>query len=579
MENGEWGSENGSRFYAAMILEQSPRALSLMDRDAMSPTAGCCDRAYWAWKFVDFPGARFQEALCALSFLYATEIDGNPYFHNARLLEWIGLGLRFWSSIQHRDGSFDEAYPFERSLAATAFTTFYVGEALEFLGDHLSSDLRAGTQETMRRAGWWLARNDETHGFLSNHLAAAAAALHHVYRVTLEKSFAQRSRYFLDKILDRQSSEGWYEEYGGADPGYQTHGSFYLARVWQLTRDEQLMKSLCHSMSFLAHFAHPDGSLGGEYASRNTQTYYPAAFEMFASVDPAAAWIAETMRPSLGGGAAAGLRCIDAQNFFPCLNNLVFAYLATKSERTAPAPDESSSRPGLVWFPEAGLARVRREAFDAFVGTAKGGVIKVFDRARNKLVYSDCGYIGRLNNGRLISTQYQDHARKVRVEAERIEVEGVFLEVSRPTMTALRFTAFRLFTLSVGRLAVLGRWLKRRLVKVLIHNQRMARIHFKRVITFDDFSVCVRDEIGGPDGADGGRVESIRWGESFSTIHMGSSRYFITNELGLPAALNPVLDWDGAPDIDPERIVKGVSLRRVVTFDQAAGGVCVSRSL
>src|SRR5262245_35899441 len=341
MGNAERRIENGSRLYAAMILEHSPRALSLMDRDAMSPTAGCCDRDYWAWKFADFPGARFQEALCALSFLYATEIDGNPYFHNARLLEWIGLGLRFWSSIQRRDGSFDEAYPFERSLAATAFTTFYVGEALEFLGDDLSSELRAGTQETMRRAGWWLARNDETHGFLSNHLAAAAAALHHVYRVTREKSFARRSQYFLDKIFDRQSSEGWYEEYGGADPGYQTHGSFYLVRVWQLTRDEQLMKSLRHSTAFLAHFAHPDGSLGGEYASRNTQTYYPAAFEMFASVDPAAAWIAETMRPSLANGSAAGLLGVDIQNYFPCLNNLVFAYLATKGGRIATGLDES----------------------------------------------------------------------------------------------------------------------------------------------------------------------------------------------------------------------------------------------
>ena len=37
-------------------------------REPRSPTAGCCDRTYWAWKFVDFPGARFQEALCVLSF-------------------------------------------------------------------------------------------------------------------------------------------------------------------------------------------------------------------------------------------------------------------------------------------------------------------------------------------------------------------------------------------------------------------------------------------------------------------------------------------------------------------------------
>ena len=563
-----------SRLYAAMILEQAPRALSLMDREAMSPTAGCCDRTYWAWKFVDFPGARFQEALCALSFLYATEIDGSRYYQNARLLEWIGLGLRFWSSIQHRDGSFDEAYPFERSLAATAFTTFYVGEALEFLGDELSRELREKTHETMRRAGRWLARNDETHGFLSNHLAAAAAALHHVYRATGDKAFANRSRYFLDKILDRQSSEGWYEEYDGADPGYQTHGSFYLARLWQLNRDERLMKSLSRSMTFLAHFTHPDGSLGGEYASRNTQTYYPAAFEMFASFDPVAARIAETMRPSAPSGAAVGLRGVDVYNYFPCLNNLVFAWLACgeRGDRVARKLDEPARQPGLVWFPKAGLARVRHEGFDAYVGTAKGGVIKVFDRARRKLVYSDCGYIGQLRNGRLIATQYQDHARKVRVEPDRIEVEGEFLEASRPTMTPLRFTAFRLFTLSLGRLAGLGRWLKRRLVKVLIHDQRAIRIHFKRIITFDETGVSIRDELAGPDGE---RVASMQWSECFTTIHMGSSRYFIASELDEVSALDPVSGGEAPRRIDPARIVAGVSLSRSVAFNHSEGAIQV----
>lgn len=550
-----------SELYATMILEQAQRALGLMDREALSPTAGCCDRTYWAWKFVDFPGARFQESLCALSFLYATEFDGNGYYRNARLLEWIGSGLRFWSSIQHRDGSFDEAYPFERSLAATSFTTFYVGEALEFLGDDLSPELRAKTTETMRRAGEWLARNDETHGFLSNHLAAAAAALFHVYRVTGDATFKQRSRYFLDKILDRQSSEGWYDEYGGADPGYQTHGSFYLARLWQLSGDDRLMESLCRSMIFLAHFVHPDGSLGGEYASRNTQTYYPAAFEMLAIHDATAAWIAETMRPSVASGAAAGLRGIDVYNYFPCLNNLVFAYLACaeRGDHRALELEEPSSESEFVWFPQAGLARVRRDDYDAYVGTAKGGVIKVFDRTRRKLVYSDCGYIGQLDNGRLIATQYQDCARAIEVESDRIEVEGEFREVTRPTMTPLRFAAFRLFTISLGRLAGLGRWLKRRLVKVLIHDQRAVQLRFKRVIKFDEASVSVCDELDGPDGY---RVAQLRRGESFTTIHMGSSRYFVNHELEEPE----IVESDASREVDPRKLAEGVKLRRAVMF-------------
>lgn len=550
-----------SELYATMILEQAQRALGLMDREALSPTAGCCDRTYWAWKFVDFPGARFQESLCALSFLYATEFDGNGYYRNRRLLEWIGSGLRFWSSIQHCDGSFDEAYPFERSLAATAFTTFYVGEALEFLGDDLSPELRAKTTETMRRAGEWLARNDETHGFLSNHLAAAAAALYHVHRLTGDVMFKQRSRYFLDKILDRQSFEGWYDEYGGADPGYQTHGGFYLARLWQLSGDDRLMESLCRSMIFLAHFAHPDGSLGGEYASRNTQTYYPAAFEILAAHDATAAWIAEAMRPSVTSGAAAGLRGIDVYNYFPCLNNLVFAYLACaeRGDHRALEIEEPSSESEFVWFPHAGLARVRRGNYDAYVGTAKGGVIKVFDRARRKLVYSDCGYIGQLDNGRLIATQYQDCARAIEVESDRIEVEGEFREVTRPTMTPLRFTAFRLFTLSLGRLAGLGRWLKRRLVKALIHDQRVVRLRFKRTIKFDETGVSVCDELDGPDGH---RVAQLRWDESFTTIHMGSSRYFVNHEI----EETEVVESDPSREVDPKRLAEGVTLRRAVTF-------------
>jgi len=555
---------SAAEIYSTAILEEAPRVLSLMDRELLSPTAGCCDRTYWAWKFVDFPGARFQESLCVLSFLYSTKLEHNPYFGNPRLLEWIGCGVRFWSSIQHHDGSFDEAYPFERSLAATAFTTFYVGEALGYIGIDLPPETLDIARRAMIRAGQWLTRNDESHGFLSNHLAAAAAALCHVYRLTGDHLFDQRSRYFLQRIMDHQSREGWYEEYGGADPGYQTHGSFYLARCWQLSHRDDLAESLGHSMNFLAHFVHPDGSLGGEYASRNTQTYYPAAFEIFGARHPAAAWIAETMRPSSRSGAAAGLRCMDAYNYFPFLNNLVFAYLACADpSRAAVTPEEPSPGPGLVWFPEAGIARVRRRRYDAYVGSSKGGVIKIFDRSLRKLVFSDCGYVGHLGGGRLVSTQYQDHTRLVGVRPDRIEVQGVFSEMSRPKMTPQRFLLFRLFTLSLGRFGGLGRRLKRYMVDLLIYRRRALNLDFKRTIEFDESAVRISDHLSGPDA---GRLESLRWSEQFTTIHMGSSRYFIANELNDTAASHD----PSFKEIDPKEIASGLMVRRVCSFHEDA---------
>jgi len=220
-------------------------------------------------------------------------------------------------------------------------------------------------------------------------------------------------------------------------------------------------------------------------------------------------------------------------------------------------PKEPSSAPGLVWFPEAGIARIRRERYDAYIGTKKGGVIKVFDRSLRKLVYSDCGYIGRLHGGRIFSSQYQDNDRKTNVQPKRIEIEGAFFEISRPTMRPLRFVGFRLITLSVGRLASLGAWLKRLLVKVLIYRKQTLRICLRRVIEFDEMSVSVSDNISGQDGS---RVESLSWGDIFTTIHMGSSRYFINNELNEM----PILNEDLSYEIDPHKIESGIELHRKV---------------
>lgn len=548
--------------YWPLILEQAPRTLSLMDRDEYSPTAGCCDRTFWAWKFTDFPGPRFQEAVCVLAYLHSRAEEGSTYARSPQLARWLDLGMRYWCGRQHRDGSFDEAYPFERSLAATSFTAFYVSEALGFASAAISPATREAVQASLARAGDWLCRNDEGHGFLSNHLAAAAAALEHIGRITGEDRFVRRSRFFLERILARQSAEGWYDEYGGADPGYQTHGTFYLARIWQLTEDPALLASLDRSARFLAHFVHPDGSLGGEYASRNTQTYYPAAYEMLAAHSSAARWIAETLRSSIGGARAAGLRGVDAYNYFPFLNNLVFAARAfVGGEPPARAEDPTPER-GLSWFPRAGILRLRRPRYDAWVGTAKGGVLKVFDRDRRELVYSDCGYIGTLKGGGHCSTQYLDHERIVRVAEQEVDIAGGMAAFSRPVLSPVRFVAFRLFTLSLGRLAGMARWLKRYLVRVLIYRRRNLDIQFHRRIRFRDESVTVEDTLGGP-GA--GRLSGCAWSPLFTTIHMGSSRYFIESEL---CAVPP----PGAETIiAPARLLKPLRLTREVRLASTGG--------
>lgn len=515
--------------YLQAITAQIPRVISLLDREDFSRTRGCFDRTFWAWKFTDFPGARFQEGLCVLGFLYATDFPDNPYYKNAKLLHWIAGGFDFWSQIQRGTGDFDEAYPLERSLAATAFTTHYLGEAWQFVGEDLPAATQSRFREAMRLSGDWLCKNDETHGFLSNHLAAAATALYHVFLITEDPRHETRSQHFLNKILSHQSEEGWYEEYGAADPGYQTHGSYYLARYLQLSGDARLPESLDRSVQFLAHFVHPDRSLGGEYTSRNTQTYYPAAFEMLKAQSASASWVATEMLSAVEDHAAAGLGTVDIYNLYPLLNNYVFAYLnAVANADKALPPAGPSSEAGVLHFPKTGLLKVRRPRYDLYVGLMKGGVVKVFDRQSRQLVYSNCGYIGRTRKGKVISSQYAVPDRSVSVDGDEIEVHGRFYQVTRPVMDPWRFMAFRSFSLTLGRVKKAAYWIKSMLVKTLIYKKRELDLQFERAITLHEDGIELKDRLHGGEGLD---LESLEPGENFTTIHMGSSRYFIPHEL------------------------------------------------
>jgi len=91
-------------------------------------------------------------------------------------------------------------------------------------------------------------RNNESHAVISNHLAAAAAAL----LLWSKLSGCDNKKYseLLEIIYRNQSEEGWYKEYEGADPGYQTLCTHYLSRIYEITKDERLKNSLVRSAKF-----------------------------------------------------------------------------------------------------------------------------------------------------------------------------------------------------------------------------------------------------------------------------------------------------------------------------------------
>jgi hypothetical protein len=528
-------STPGSVYWSAARHEVS-RVLSWQDRESFSRTYGCFDRTYWCWKFTDFPGARFQEGVYTLAHLFASPREKNALYQEPRVFGWIKAGLRFWQRLQYRDGSFDEAYPFEHSLAATAFTCFYVGEAFLRVRDALPDHGRA--LGTFARAGDWLCKNDERHGILSNHLAAAAAALYVIFRITGEDRFERRCWHFVERIYRHQSSEGWYEEYGGADPGYQTQCTFYLARLWQYTRDPSLQESLARSLSFLKHCIHPNGTIGGEYGSRNTEFFFPAGCEMLADAIPDAARIARFMRAHIQEGRMAGPWAMDAQNALPMLNNYLFATDHAGSLDRGEEAGLPCETLGEWWFPDAGVLIKSTPTFYAIVGMAKGGVVKVYDKVRRTLALSDCGYVARLRGGTVATTQSLRRRQAWTRSPGTCTVETDFVPARLQLPTTGRFVLLRGFSATLGRGQRAGSWLKNRLVQFLMRPSPAIALRLTRQVELGANTVTIADEIVAGDGL---RLAECRRHPKFAAIHMGSSRYFQWQELD--AQLEPDQDW------------------------------------
>lgn len=542
-----------SNQYLSLAREKIPLTLSLQDRAPLSKTYGCFDRNYWCWKFTDFPGARFQEGVCSLALLYCNQFEENYLFKNEKILSWILAGMDYWTKLQYKDGSFDEAYPYEHSLGATSFTSFYLGEAFLLLADKIPDELREKLIDTFRRAGDWLCRNDEKHGILSNHLAAAAASLYNIYLITNEENFRGRCDYFLNRIYNHQSEEGWLEEYGGADPGYQTHCTFFLARIWQHTKDVELLNRLERSVEFLSYFIHPDRTIGGEYGSRDTEFYFPAGLEILAGEITLAAEIAQFMREAIELQPMAGLSAMDSYNLFPMLNNYIFSGLNMGKLHVSdglPFKKEFEK-----YFKDAQIYIKSSDYYYSILGVSKGGVLKVFDKKKMGLTYSDCGYWGRSKKGGVVSSQTLDINRKAILKDNKVKLMTGFSNVTQKVFNPFLFIGFRFVTLSLGRFSSWGYLVKRLLVKALIYKKGKIAFSLVREVEFAKQEIKVVDKIINLDKA---KLVFLARGDKFTTIHMGSSKYFQRNELAYSAfeSQNLLAKIKNAKEIVLEKVVK-----------------------
>ncbi|MGF1512175.1 MAG: hypothetical protein ACFB5Z_00545 [Elainellaceae cyanobacterium] len=451
--------------FAAEALAQIPKILTLQDRNPHSPTYGCFDRNFWQYKIIDFPSGMSQEFVLPLALAYGLSIPENTYYQQLALRRWVVAGMQYAARSAHPDGSCDDYFPFERAGGAAAFSLLACLDSYRLL----ELEDPALLQFFSRRADW-LAHHQES-GRLTNHQALIALCLVLTGHLLHSDRWRSASEDRLAQVLSWQNPEGWFQEYEGFDPGYQTLTIACLARLYELQPSSALKDAIAKAVLLTAHFIHPDGSYGGEYTSRNTYNFFPHGFELVGRWLPEALSINDKFLEGLSQGRGA---CYADDHI---VGHHTWSYLLAwrdfvEARSGAPLPK------ARLWLPEARILVERRGATALYVALNKGGAFKLF--RGDRLVVSDTQislqvrHQGGVKNavGHLVGHY------PIQVEDGKVTISGTLGWAKQTQMTPLKLMVLRIVTLTAGRF--FPNLVRRLLQKVLITGKAAAPFRFVR---------------------------------------------------------------------------------------------------
>lgn len=513
--------------YAPVALAEVPRLLGKLDREPHSRTYGSFDRENWAWKFRDFPIGVLQWAgMLPLAWLWKLDLPGNSWRASPALGEWTRAALNELLRRQHPNGAFDSVGPYTQDHGASLAACYYLSETARLLGAELSEVDHARVRDAITRAVAFAGRATEDYAYISNHHALFALGLVAAAEWCDEPRWRERADETVREIISHQSADGFYEEYGGNDPGYESLGIDYLARMWSRTGDATLLDSLRHAVEYYWYAPQLDGSLGGAFGSRHSRLWFPAGFERLAGRIPEAASVAAYMRARLCHGEVVTPANVDAQNLPVMLASYLSACQATEPAlATSPLPCEDM-RGARVFVSGTHVAGTDR--YYSVAALQKGGVLRVVERDRQRLAYDDAGWVvhsdGRTYASQMLGLstfQSSDDGRSAVVRAS-------FGLVRQDQLTPVRFVILRLLNLTVFRSLVLGNWVRRFLISRLITSTASAPISLERELRFLEDRIEVHDtlRLGAPL-----KIDSLELVRAFTGIHMGSAKYFHPSEM------------------------------------------------
>jgi hypothetical protein len=501
--------------FAREALAQIPKILTQQDRNPHSPTYGCFDRNFWHYKIIDFPSGMSQEFVWPLALAATTDLPGNPFFGREVLRDWVEAGILYAARSAHADGACDDYFPFEKAGGAAAFSLLAFLESAALLGID-GPEIRA----FIARRADWLAGHHES-GRLTNHQALIALCLLIAGRQLGTGRWDAARQQRLERVLEWQNPEGWFQEYEGADPGYHTLTVGLLAHYLTLEPSDPLRDALGRAVRFAAEFVHPDGSFGGEYTSRNTYNFFPHGFELAARWFPEAPGVNDRFLAGLAAGRAP---CYADDHI---VGHHTWSYLLAWKHRAERRLGPAPRPPGRTHFPNAGLLVDRRPSTELYLALNKGGVFRFF--RDGALAAADTGPSLRVRAGKKTRTAvaHMVGAYPAEIGPDRIVVRGRFGWAKQKGMTPFNLVALRALMLSVGRFN--PDLVRKFLQKVLITGKSDAPFAFTREFAWADGKLRVTDEIAPDAGWEA--VEAAGIGASQTSIYVVMSRTYQEGQL------------------------------------------------
>lgn len=502
------------KMYTEYILKMAPKVLTQVDRDKHSKNFGDCDRNHWHLKIRDFSSAILQQTGLTLALLYTVDFEGNRFYRKEVVREWAVGTVYYWCSIQLKDGSFNEYYPNEHGFPPTAFSLYAMCEVYKRLAMQEEKILQA-----FRKTSRYLSAHIEEKAY--NQELASITALYSAYTVLKEDWILDAAEKKLDRILKLQSKEGWFPEYGGADIGYLSVSLDMLAEYYWMSRDEKALEPLNRVIDFLKYFVHPDGSVGGEYASRNTIYFLPNGLAVMSALGNQDA---EAMLQFLYQNSNREFYFLDAVDDRYFSHYLLHSFLRAlekekdRERKKTPAAKLPFSYQQERFFPEAGLLSCTRGNIYMIVGASKGGVCRIFKGDRE--CFSDYGYRVKLDEGKIAATNWQSPDYQIEYEAYRMSVTGYMNLVKQKIATPFMLFGLRVVSALVGN-KIIG-LLKRLIILV----DKKTDIGFERTIFLQKDKIVIEDMISAPENI---RLECA---DSFSLRHVASGKFFSPADIG-----------------------------------------------